>query len=364
MSIITKAEFAYFRVPLDEVLVDAKHGDHTHFELIVCTLATDDKLTGTGYTYTGGFGGRAILALLQYDLKPYLLGQDADCVGKLWDDMQWRVHYVARGGIASFAISAVDIALWDLKGKKSGLPLWKMAGGGGRAAKVYAGGIDLNFTLDKLLANTRRYLERGFPGIKIKVGRKKLSEDFDRALAVREVMGKDGDFMVDANMGWSIDTAIKAAKFFRERANALWLEEPAAPDDHQGYERIGREGGLAIGSGENLHTLYEFRQAMEVGKISYPIPDASNIGGITGFLKVAALAEAHNLPVCSHGMQELHVSLVAGVANPGWVEAHSFPIDRYTARPLVIENGLAVAPDTPGTGVQFRYELLEPYRER
>ena len=157
---------------------------------------------------------------------------------------------------------------------------------------------------------------------------------------------------------------LSVAKFFRERASALWLEEPAAPDDHQGYERIGREGGLAIGSGENLHTLYEFRQAMEVGKISYPMPDASNIGGITGFLKVAALAEAHNLPVCSHGMQELHVSLVAGVANPGWVEAHSFPIDRYTARPLVIENGLAVAPDTPGTGVQFRSELLEPHRER
>jgi L-alanine-DL-glutamate epimerase-like enolase superfamily enzyme len=363
MSIISGMEVHYFRVPLDEVLADAKHGDHTHFELITCTILTDDGLSGTGYTYTGGFGGRAIRSMLEYDIKPYVLGKDADCIGKMWFDLCWRVHYVARGGIASFAISAVDIALWDIRGRKSGLPLWKMAGGRDRRAKVYAGGIDLNFTLDRLLANTRGYLERGFRAVKIKVGQKRLSEDFDRALAVREVIGPGGDFMVDANMGWSIDTAVVAAKFFRKETQALWLEEPTIPDDYIGYERISRESGLAVGSGENLHTLQEFRLAIEIGKIGYPIPDASNIGGVTGFLKTAELAEANNLPVCSHGMQELHVSLVAGVANSGWVEAHSFPIDRYTTRPLVIEDGLAVAPDAPGTGVEFLWDKLDPHRE-
>ncbi|MDR1535073.1 MAG: mandelate racemase/muconate lactonizing enzyme family protein [Planctomycetota bacterium] len=363
MAAIVKVDFEYFRVPLEETLVDAKHGDHTHFELITCALATADGLEGIGYTYTGGLGGRAILALLRYDLGPYLLGRDADGIEALWNDLQWRVHYVARGGIASFAISAVDIALWDIRGRKSGLPLWKMAGGGGRTARVYAGGIDLDFGLEKLLANTRRYLGSGFRGVKIKVGRERLSDDFDRALAVREVLGRENVFMVDANMVWPVDTAIKAARFFRKETGALWLEEPTVPDDHQGYERIGREGGLAIGSGENLHTIFEFRQAIEVGRIAYPIIDAGNIGGVTGFLKVAGLAGAHNLPACSHGMQELHVSLVAGVANPGWVEAHSFPIDRYTARPLVLEGGMGVAPDAPGTGVEFRRGLLEPYKE-
>ena len=106
-----------FRVPLDEVLTDAKHGDHTHFELVTVTVRCTDGAEGTGYTYTGGFGGRAILAMIEHDLRPFLLGQDASGIEALHDAMQWRVHYVARGGIASFAISAIDIALWDVKGR-------------------------------------------------------------------------------------------------------------------------------------------------------------------------------------------------------------------------------------------------------
>ncbi|MDR2390980.1 MAG: mandelate racemase/muconate lactonizing enzyme family protein [Planctomycetota bacterium] len=364
MARIANVEIECFRVPLDEILVDAKHGNHTHFELILCFIDTEDGLRGTGYTYTGGFGGGAIGAMLRDDIAPFLIGLDADGIGKIWYDLQWRVHYVGRGGIASFALSAVDIALWDIRGKRSGLPLWKLAGGNGRLVKVYAGGIDLNFSPEKLLDSIRGHLDRGFRAVKIKVGQKKLSDDFDRALAVREIIGEESGFMVDANMVWQADTAIKAARFFRDKTNALWLEEPTIPDDYQGYERIGREGGLAIGMGENLHTIYEFRQAIETGKIAYPIPDASNIGGITGFLKVAALAEANNLPVCSHGMQELHVSLVAGVVNSGWVEAHSFPIDRYTARPLVIKDGFAEAPDAPGVGVEFRYDALDAFRRK
>lgn len=364
MSLIKNVRVDYYRIPLDEVLTDARHGDHTHFELMVCRIETDDGFSGTGYTYTGGFGGRAVAAVLRHDLAPWLIGRDADAIGAMWHDLQWRIHYVARGGIASFAISAVDIALWDIRGKKAGLPLWKLAGGASRRAKVYAGGIDLNFSLPRLLDNTRRYMERGFRSIKIKVGQKRLADDYERAVKVREMIGSEGSFMVDANMGWGIDTAVTAARFFRKETQALWLEEPTDPDDFAGYERIARESGLAVATGENLHTLAEFRLALEVARVAYPLPDASNIGGITGFLKVAELAAVHNVPVSSHGMQELHVSLVAGVCNSGWVEAHSFPIERYTTRPLVIEDGMAVAPDTPGTGVEFLRDVIEPYREK
>ncbi len=122
---ITRVDAQIFNVPLAEVLTDAKHGDHTHFELVTATIGLSDGSTGTGYTYTGGKGGRAILAMIEHDLVPFLVGRDAVDVEALYEAMQWHVHYVARGGIASFAISAVDIALWDLRGKRTSAPLWQ-----------------------------------------------------------------------------------------------------------------------------------------------------------------------------------------------------------------------------------------------
>ncbi|MCB2039943.1 MAG: uroporphyrinogen decarboxylase, partial [Rhodoferax sp.] len=185
MPIIESIDARRFQVPLAEVLSDAKHGDHTHFELVTVTIRVDDGNEGTGYTYTGGKGGHAVLAMIEHDLKPLLLGRDAQDIDALYDAMQWHIHYVGRGGIASFAISAVDIALWDLRGKQRGEALWKMAGGASRHCKAYCGGIDLNFPLDKLLEQTRGYLARGFNGVKIKVGQPRLADDVARVQAVR-----------------------------------------------------------------------------------------------------------------------------------------------------------------------------------
>ena len=126
---IQRVETRLYRVPLAEVLSDAMHGDHTHFELLTTTVTLASGLQGTGYTYTGGKGGHAIRAMIEHDLSPMLLGQNADAVEALHERMQWHVHYVGRGGIASFAISAVDIALWDLRGKSSSQSLLQMAGG-------------------------------------------------------------------------------------------------------------------------------------------------------------------------------------------------------------------------------------------
>ena len=222
MPKIKSVKASLYNVPLEEILVDAKHGTHTHFELITVTVETDDGLSGTGYTYTGGRGGYAILSMIEHDLAPFITGRESGDIEHLYQEMIWHIHYVGRGGIASFAISAVDIALWDIRGKKQQKPLWQLAGGAGNTCNAYCGGIDLNFSLDKLLSNISGYLDSGYNGVKIKVGQPELAQDVERVAAVRKLIGSDITFMVDANYSMTVEQAIAAANEFK-KLDVLWF---------------------------------------------------------------------------------------------------------------------------------------------
>lgn len=358
---IASMDAALYRVPLAVPLSDSMHGEIPSFELITVRVRDDEGLEGVGYTYTVGVAGLAIQVLIERYLKPDLLNQDPGRIEYLWERMWWRLHYSGRGGTASFAISAIDIALWDLAGKRQGTPLWRLLGGHNPRVKVYAGGVDLHFSLEALKDQARKFLGKGYGAIKMKVGRPRLSEDVARVRAVRELIGPDIPLMVDANMGWSVEQAICASRALAE-FDIYWLEEPTIPDDLAGHIRISREGALPIATGENFHTLYEFQNFITADAVSFPEPDVSNCGGITVWMKVAHMAEAYNLPVTSHGVHDLHVHTLAAVPNASYLEGHGFGLEEYIRHPLQIEEGEAIAPDRPGHGVELDWEKLEAHR--
>ena len=353
----------YFRIPLTTVLSDSTHGEMSHFELITARIRSDDGVEGLGYTYTTGVGGTAIHAMIAKDLTPVLFQVDARSIESIWNQMWWRLHWVGRGGAAAFAIAAVDIALWDLKAKRIDEPLWRLLGGGTNRVKAYAGGVDLQFTLDELCKQTNDFLEYGFRAVKMKVGREHLAEDVARVAKIRELIGPDIPLMVDANMVWSVDHAIRATKALAEY-DIFWLEEPTIPDDIEGHAKIAREGGIPIAAGENLHTIYEFQKMISQGAVSFPEPDVATVGGVTPWLKIAHLAEAFNLPITTHGVHDLQVHLLAAVSNASYLEVHGFGLERFTKYPFQLENGEAVATERPGHGVELDWEALESFREQ
>jgi L-alanine-DL-glutamate epimerase-like enolase superfamily enzyme len=361
MTTIAFVGVDHYRIPLPVVLSDSTHGDIAEFELVTVRVRDAAGIEGLGYTYTVGRGGAAIAVLIRDDLSPVLLGAEPDRIEALWQRMWWALHYGGRGGSASLAISAVDIALWDLKARRFGTPLWRLLGGHDPRVPAYAGGIDLDFSLDQLLGQTDDNLKKGFRAIKMKVGRPRLSEDLERVRAMRDHLGADFPLMVDANMRWSVDQAIRAARGLSEFA-VYWLEEPTIPDDVEGHRRIVRDGGLPIATGENLHTLYEFKQMIASGGVTFPEADVTNCGGVTAFIKIAHMAEAFNLPITSHGAHDITIQLLAAVPNRSYLEVHGFGLERFLTHSLELQDGFATAPERPGHGVEFDWQKLETAR--
>ena len=356
-SIVERIDTGFYRIPLEVPLADSMHGEMLAFEVVTARVTDRDGAEGVGWTYTCGHNGGAIADILRREVPDLVVGEDAGRIEHLWRKLWWALHYGGRGGPTVLALSAFDMALWDLKARRAGLPLWRLLGGHDPSVSCYAGGIDLHLSPEALVAQTEGNLAHGHRAVKMKVGRPRLSEDIARIEALRDFLGPDTPLMVDANMAWSADEAIRRARAFAPY-DLYWLEEPIEPEDVAGHARVVTDGGLPVAAGENLRTLGEFRHMIASGGVTFPEPDVTNCGGITPFMKIAHLAEAFNLPVTSHGAHDVTVHLLAAAPNGTMLEAHGFGLDAYIAEPLKIREGRATAPERPGHGVAFDWDAL------
>ncbi len=322
-------------------------------------LTCDDGSQGTGYTYTIGTGGSSVVALLADHLCPRLIGREADEIEAIWKDLFFHTHATAVGAITSLALAAIDTALWDLRGRRLGLPLWQLAGGAQRRVPVYSteGGW-LHLEPDALVRESVAAKRAGFRGVKIKIGKPHVSQDIDRLRAVRDAVGPAFEIMTDANQCFTAAQAIRRARHY-ESLDLAWFEEPLPAEDLGGHVRLAAATSVPVAVGESIYAVSHFREYLQRDACSIVQPDVARIGGITPWLKVAHLAEGFNTPVCPHFLMELHVSLTAAVPNAAWVE-YIPQLDDITTSRILIEDGYAIPPATPGNGIEWDWAAIEP----
>lgn len=320
----------------------------TEVALLVAEIRTEAGLEGMGFSYCIRAGGPAQLAHAR-EVAPDLIGEDPNDIARLWTKLVWAGASVGRSGASVQAIAAIDTALWDLKAKRAGLPLAKLLGAHRDSVRCYnTGGGYLHAPIEQVLESAGSSLAAGIGGLKIKVGQPDLAEDLRRLRALREHVGDSVPLMVDANQQWDRSTAMRAGRALEE-FGLVWIEEPLDAYDAEGHAQVAAALDTAVASGEMLTSVAELTEFVRLGAVDVLQPDAPRIGGITPYLKVAALAEHRNLQVAPHFVMEIHVHLAAAYPHDGWVEHFDWLHPVFDER-LEISGGRMHLSDRPGLG--------------
>ncbi len=350
-----------YRWPRAKPITNGLH-TYTHAGLALVKIVTDEGITGIGL----GAGGAIGDATVEY-LKPQLIGEDPIDVERLWHKM-WIPKLTGRRGLTIRAISAIDIGLWDIRAKVAGLPLYKLLGGYRDRVPTYiAGGYyEDGKGLKELAEEMASNVEMGATAVKMKVGAVPIREDAERVKAVRDAIGPDVKLLVDANCAYRYYEAIQLAKRIEEY-DVFWFEEPVAADDYAGHRKIAAATTIPIATGENEYTRYGFRDLIAQDAVAILNADAKVLGGVTEFMKVAALAQAHDLDIAPHGSQDIHVHLVAAIANGLILEFYRDTVDPmwgnvYVETLRLNADGTVSPPNVPGIGADPNYEALRQYR--
>jgi L-alanine-DL-glutamate epimerase-like enolase superfamily enzyme len=359
-------QVASCRLPLATPISDAKvltgrQKPMTEIALLFVRVQTSEGHEGLGFSYSKRAGGPGQFAHAK-ELAPTLLGEDPSDIARLWDKLCWAGASVGRSGLAVQAIGAFDVALWDLKARRAGLPLAKLLGAHRDSVRCYntSGGF-LHTPLDQLLVNAAASIERGIGGIKLKVGQPDRALDVQRVAAVRKHLGERVPLMVDANQQWDRPTAQRMCRTF-EPFDLVWIEEPLDAYDHEGHAALAAMFDTPIATGEMLTSAAEHMELIRHRAADYLMPDAPRLGGITPFLKVAAQADQAGLMLGPHFAMELHVHLGAAYPREPWVEHFDWLEPLFNER-LEIRDGRMLVPTRPGLGLTLSEQAQAWTRE-
>ena len=356
MAKIAKIEILMVDLPPAVKRTDAIQSFESQ-ETPIVRITDAEGAEGTGYAYTIGTGGPAVISLLNHTLVPRLIGREAEEIDGIWRDLFFATHATAVGAITSLALAAIDTALWDLRCKRAGLPLWQLAGGSKRAVPLYTteGGW-LHLSPEELAADAAAMQAKGFAGAKIKIGKPSIAEDRARLQAVRAAAGEDFKVMVDANQAFDLAEALRRADMLAE-FGVHWFEEPLPADNIGAHVELARHSRVPIAVGESIYAISLFKDYLQNGAASIIQCDVARIGGITPWLKAAHLAEGFGVPICPHFLMELHVSLVCAVPNAPMLE-YIPQLDAITTSRLDIKDGMAHPPSAPGIGIDWDWSEI------
>ena len=298
-------------LPLDTPISDAKvltgrQKPMTEIVLLFAEIATEAGHAGIGFSYSKRAGGPAQYAHAK-EVADGLLGEDPNDIGRVYQKLLWAGASVGRSGVATQAIAALDIALYDLKAKRANLPLSKLLGAYRDSVQAYntSGGF-LHAPIEEVKERASQSLADGIGGIKIKVGQPDSKIDIQRLSAVREHIGDDVPLMVDANQQWDRPTAMRLGRLF-EQFNLVWIEEPLDAYDAEGHAQLANALDTSIATGEMLSSVAEHISLIENRSVDIIQPDAPRIGGITPFLRLAHLADQAGLQLAPHFAMEIHL---------------------------------------------------------
>ncbi len=328
---------------------------------VTLKLHTDDGIEGIGYAgFTSALMMRALRETLDA-LTEQTLGSDPMMIEAIGARLLAIGGGGSPSGLVTRAVSAIDVALWDIRGKALGQPVYRLLGGFADRVPAYASGhLWRTYDLDMLAKTGPEIVESGFRAMKFRMGGEDSdAKEIERMRVMRHSVGDDITLMVDINQGWDINTTLRIGRRMADY-NLYWLEDPVHYQDYAGYARIADALDTPIATGEYHYGTVPFRHMLENRSLDIVMVDLLRVGGLTGFMKVAHMAEIYNLPVVSHLATEVLAHAIAAAPNGIYVEHMPWTFDLFTTEP-VIEDGMIVLPQTPGLGVEFDEDKLTKY---
>lgn len=299
-------------------------------------------------------------ALIADYLTPILIGSDAGAIEKVWQKCWLELHAIGAAGLTTISLAPIDIALWDIAGKAAGQPLYRLMGGARERIEAYGSGINMHLEGEPLAEQMRGFLEAGYKAVKMKVGRDDPAEDVERVATVRKTIGSAMRLLLDANQKWSAGETI-ARMSQLERFNPYWIEEPILADDIPGHTHARRGVRVPVAIGETLYNRYQFADYIRADAVDIVQADVPRVGGFTEWLKIAKLAESHNLPVAPHFAVELSVHGLCAIPNGLILEdlqGGSLTDLGMLAEPWRVVDGYGMPPARPGHGFVWDEKAL------